>query len=318
MADFTSGFWSPFIAVVTLVSILGLLWLTWVQSHGRKTDPNKPPETVGHVWDGDLAEYNNPLPQWWLNLFYITLVWGLGYLIAYPGLGAFAGMLGWTQAAQYDAEMAAADASYGPLFERFQGEPLATLATNDEALAMGKRLYATYCTQCHGADAGGARGFPNLTDQDWLYGGTPEAIEQSILAGHMGVMPGWGPVLGDAKVELVASYVEHLAGREVAADTVAAGKEVYGATCVACHGAAGTGNPLLAAPRLSDDIWLYGGSRNRIIESIGKGRTGVMPAHREFLGEAKVHLLAAYVLSLAPAATTATATAAEPAPAATP
>jgi len=301
MADFTSGFWSPFIAAVTIVSILGLLWLTWVQSHGRKPDPNAPPETMGHVWDGDLAEYNNPLPKWWLNLFYITLVWGIGYLIAYPGLGAFAGVLGWTQLTQYEAEVASADATYGPLFERFQGAPLTTLVTDDEALTMGKRLYATYCTQCHGADAGGARGFPNLTDQDWQYGGAPEAIEQTILAGRMGIMPGWASILGDAEVERVTSYVEHLAGREVAAATVAAGKEVYDTTCVACHGADGAGNPLLGAPRLTDDIWLYGGSRSRIVESIAKGRNGVMPAHREFLGEAKVHLLAAYVMSLAPA-----------------
>jgi cytochrome c oxidase cbb3-type subunit III len=283
MADFSHPYWSIAIAVVTVASILGLTWLTWAQARGRKRDPGAPPETMGHTWDGDLAELNNPLPKWWLNLFYLTLGWGLGYLVAYPGLGAYAGLLGWTQQDQYAAEVAAAEATYGPLFERYRNTALTELAQDTAALAMGKRLYATYCTQCHGADAGGARGYPNLT-------------------GRMAAMPGWTAVLGADKVELAASYVEHLAGRSVDAAVVAAGKAVYDGTCLACHGADGSGNQLLGAPRLNDDVWLYGGSRARIVESIAVGRSGVMPPHEAFLGAAKVHLLAAYVLSLAPRA----------------
>jgi len=306
MADFHSAFWSYFIAGVTLVSIIALLWFTWQHASGvRKRDPAEAVETMGHTWDGDLEEYNHPLPRWWLNLFYITLVWGLGYLLAYPGLGAFKGLLGWDQTQQYEREVAAADAAYGPLFARYAHQPIEQLAGNHEAREMGARLFATYCTQCHGSDAGGARGFPNLADQDRLYGGTPQAIEQSILDGRTGVMPPWGDALGATAVESVASYVEHLAGRPVDVAARTAGEEVYTATCVACHGADGSGNQALGAPSLKDDIWLYGGGRHSIVESIARGRNGRMPAHREFLGADKARLLAAYLFALsgqAPAA----------------
>jgi cytochrome c oxidase cbb3-type subunit 3 len=299
MADFNSAFWSYFVAGVTLVSIVALLWFTWRHaSSARKRDPAEPVETMGHTWDGDLEEYNHPLPRWWLNLFYVTLLWGLGYLLAYPGLGAFKGMLGWDQAQQYEREMAAADATYGPLFAHLASQPVEQLARNDEARGMGARLFATYCTQCHGADAGGARGYPDLTDQDWLYGGTPQAIETSILDGRNGVMPPWGDALGAAAVESVATYVEHLGGRAVDDAARIAGEKVYTSICAACHGADGAGNQALGAPSLNDDIWLYGGSRQSIVESIARGRNGRMPAHREFLGADKARLLAAYLFGL--------------------
>ncbi|MBX9604843.1 MAG: cytochrome-c oxidase, cbb3-type subunit III [Gammaproteobacteria bacterium] len=299
MADFNSALWSIVIAAVTVVSILALLWFTWSQAAGRRPTAGQKVETMGHTWDGDLAEFNNPLPKWWLNLFYITLVWGLGYLIAYPGLGAFKGMLGWSAQNQYDAEVAKADATYGPLFDKYKAVPVEQLVNDQEALTVGKRLFATYCTQCHGSDAGGARGFPNLTDNDWLWGGTPETIEQTILNGRQGAMPAWVAVIGEDGVKNVASYVEHLAGRQVDAATVEAGQKVFSTTCIACHGPEGKGNALMGAPNLTDDVWLYGGSHERIAESITKGRNGHMPAHREFLGEAKVHLLSAYVYSFA-------------------
>lgn len=297
MADFTSQFWGIFIAAVSLISIVALLWFIYAQSSGRKAPRSGTVETMGHTWDGDLAEYNNPLPKWWLNLFYITLFWGLGYLVFYPGLGSFKGVFGWSQTGQYEAEVAAADAAYGPLFERYASQPIETLAGDPAALTMGKRLFATYCTQCHGSDAGGARGFPSLVDASWLYGGAPEQIEQSILLGRMGMMPAWAAVIGPDGVHDVATYVESLSGREVDAKHAEAGKKVFETTCVACHGADGKGNIMMGAPDLTDDSWLYGGSRERIVESIDKGRNGQMPAHGEFLGKAKVHLLAAYVYS---------------------
>ena len=299
MADFTSGFWSPYIAVVTLASIAACLWLVWAQSRGRPPQaPGKEPETMGHVWDGDLEEYNNPLPRWWLNLFYITLFWGIAYLVFYPGLGAFKGLLGWSQHGAYEAEVAAADERFGALYARYLDTDIPTLAQDPEVLAMGRNLYASYCTQCHGSDAGGARGFPNLTDDDWLYGSTPEAIEHSILKGRSGVMPGWAEILGADGVQQAADYVEHLAGRAMNTARVTAGKAAYEQACVACHGADGTGNQMLGAPNLTNDIWLYGGSRKAIVESIAQGRHGQMPAHEAFLGPAKVHVLTAYVYSL--------------------
>jgi len=297
MADFTSAFWSPAIAVITLLSIAACLWLVWAQSRARPAKKEGEPETMGHVWDGDLEEYNNPLPRWWLNLFYITLFWSLGYLLFYPGLGSFAGLLGWTQQAQYEQELVAADTRYGARYAAYQGTDIPTLAEDPEVLAMGRNLFASYCIQCHGSDAGGARGFPNLTDADWLYGDTPEAIEHSILKGRNGVMPGWGDIIGADGVEKAADYVEHLAGRAIDSTKVEAGQVTYNQTCIACHGPEGKGNPLLGAPNLTNDIWLYGGTRKAIVESIAKGRMGQMPAHEEFLGAAKVHVLAAYVYS---------------------
>ncbi len=304
MADFDSEIWSILIAVTTVASIVVLFWFTWFQANARRPNHGEKIETMGHVWDGDLEEYNNPLPRWWLYLFYITLLWGMGYLLAYPGLGSFKGLLAWTQREQYSTEVAQADSTYGPLFEQYKSEDIAKLADNDEALAVGKRLFATYCTQCHGSDAGGARGFPNLTDQDWQYGGTPQAIEHSILEGRQAVMPAWSAVIGEQATQDVASYVEHLAGRPVEPAAVDAGQKVFSTTCLACHGADGRGNVALGGPNLTDDIWLYGGTRERIVESISKGRSGRMPPHREFLGEAKVHLLATYVFSLSTDKTT--------------
>lgn len=297
MADFNSVYWSIFIGSVTLVSIVVLIWFVWSQAKARPPLDADNPETMGHKWDGNLEEYNNPLPRWWMNLFYLTLFWSIGYLIAYPGLGAFKGLLGWSQVSQYEAEVAAAEAEYGPLYEQYQKTDIPTLAQNEEVLDMGHNLFASYCTQCHGSDAGGARGFPNLTDDAWLYGSTPEAIEHSILKGRAGVMPAWVAVIGEDGAQKAADYVEHLAGRDIAADKVEAGKQTYNQVCVACHGAEGKGNPMLGAPNLTDDAWLYGGTRTAIVESIVKGRNGQMPAHEEFLGPAKVHVLAAYVYS---------------------
>lgn len=297
MADFTSSFWSWYIVIPVVLGIVAMFVLNrWMTDSHRKAGEKAKP--MGHVWDEDLQELNNPLPRWWLNLFYITLFFGIGYLILYPGLGTWRGTLGWTETGQYDKEMAAADKEFGPLYGQYLKEDLKALAANPEALKTGERLFVNYCTVCHGSDAGGAPGFPNLRDEDWLYGGDPATIKASILNGRTGAMPAWGAVLGREGVSNVAEYVISLSGRSVNDTIAATGKEKFQQLCAACHGPDGKGNPALGAPNLTDNIWLYGGSKQTIMESIDKGRAGRMPAHAEFLGEAKAHLLAAYVYSL--------------------
>jgi cytochrome c oxidase cbb3-type subunit 3 len=295
MSDFVSNFWNLWVAGIALVSVVGCGVFLWAVSIKRT---NAKVETTGHVWDETLAEWNNPMPSWWIWLFYITVVFGLVYLTLYPGLGKFQGVLGWSSHGQYDEEMAQAKATYDPIFNRYLKQDLKTVAADPEARAMGQRLFLTYCSQCHGSDAGGARGFPNLTDKDWLYGGAPETIKASITNGRAGVMPPWGPVLGDQGVKEVANYVLSLSGRKHDANLAAAGKPKFEQNCVACHMPTGTGNQALGAPNLTDNVWLYGGTEAKVIETITKGRNGMMPAWKDFLGEAKIHLLAAYVYSL--------------------
>ena len=255
-------------------------------------------QTTGHAWDEDLGEYNNPLPRWWMWLFSSPSCSAWATCAFYPGLGAYAGSLGWSSRGQYEDEVKAADAQYGPLFAKFAGLDLKAVAADPQARAIGERLFLTYCSQCHGSDARGSKGFPNLTDRDWLYGGAPETIETTILHGRNGVMPPMAAALGgDEGVKNVANYVLSLSGS--ANDSVAAalGKPKF-AVCAACHGPDGKGNPALGAPNLTDKIWLFGGGLENVTETINKGRNSVMPAHQDLLGPDKVHLLAAYVWSL--------------------
>lgn len=296
MADFTSGFWTWFIGVTTVISIVGLIIFVYKYS-SKKTGGDKV-ETMGHVWDENLEEYNNPLPQWWFYWFMITLIWGAVYLILYPGLGSFAGVLGWSQVGQLEEEMQVAEEKYGPLYEQYKNTDIVLLSKDEAALKVGERLYASYCTTCHGSDARGARGYPNLRDDDWLYGGEPEAIKTTIMNGRVAAMPPWKGVLNEESIFNVTSYIEQLSGREVDSMHASLGSEIYKTNCAVCHGADAKGNPMFGAPNLTDDIWLYGGSQKKIMESIVKGRNGNMPAHKEFLGEAKVHILSAYIYSL--------------------
>ena len=296
MADFTSEFWSIYVAVIALASVIGCGVFLAMQSKARIA---KHGETTGHTWDGDLAEYSNPLPRWWMWLFHITVVFSLAYLLFYPGLGSFGGNLGWSSKGQFDAEMSEADAQFAPLYAKYLQMDLQAVAANPAAREMGQRLFLNNCAQCHGSDGGGSRGFPSLRDNDWLWGGDPEQIKTSIANGRTGVMPAQGAILGTADdVKDVAHYVLSLSGRTHDGLRAHRGKTKYATACVACHGAEGKGNAQLGAPNLTDRIWLHGGSEAIIVETISKGRTGVMPAHQALLGEAKVHLLAAYVLSL--------------------
>ena len=297
MADFTSSFWNWFIIIPTIGGIFAcFLLIRWLG--GGKLPSGEKAESMGHVWDEDLEELNNPLPSWWLNMFYITLAFGLGYLLLYPGLGTFQGLLGWTSTGQYQEEIDKADARFSPLFERYREMDIAAVAADPEARRIGERLYLNYCATCHGSDARGARGFPNLRDNVWNYGGSPEQIEHSILNGRNGVMPAWEASLGAEGIADMTEYVFSLSGRDVDEAAAARAKEKYEMLCVACHGADGTGNQALGAPNLTDNVWLYGGTRGAVMESLVNGRNGQMPAHKEFLGEDKSHLLAAYVFSL--------------------
>ncbi len=298
-----STFWSLFIALATLGTLLGLTWLLIATRKGQR--PGDSEQTTGHSFDG-IEEYDNPLPRWWFLLFLGTLAFAFGYLLLYPGLGNFKGLLpgydgGWTQVGQWQREMATADARYGPLFAGYAATPISELARDEKALKIGGRLFANNCAVCHGADAKGAFGFPNLTDDDWLYGGDPETIKTSIMQGRQGVMPAWQAILGDDGVRDVTGYVRSLsnlanpAGITVNLDT---GKQLYASNCAMCHGPDGKGLQVLGAPDLTDRVWLYGSSFTQVEQTVRYGRSGQMPAQADFLGNNKVHLLAAYVYSL--------------------
>ena len=298
MADFINDFWSVYIAILVALSIIGCGVLLWSQSKVQVTVPKDGKvETTGHVYDG-LEEFNNPMPRWWMWLFYITIVFAIIYLALYPGFGSFAGKLGWRSAGQYQEEVKLAEAEVGPMFEKYKATDLKALAADSKANAMGERLFLTYCAQCHGSDARGNKGFPNLADRDWLYGGEPETIKLSILNGRHGQMPPMGAAVGSEKdIESVAHYVLSLSGSAHDSIKASAGREKF-AVCAACHGADGKGMAAMGAPNLTDKTWLYGGGVATIMETIRLGRNNVMPAFADFLGEAKVHLLAAYVWGL--------------------
>lgn len=294
MSDFVSDFWNLYVVVIVVASILACVVLLVVQGKATFT----PGKTMGHVWDENLEEYNNPMPKWWTWLFVITVVFAFVYLALYPGLGNYQGMLGWTSRGQHKAEVEKMDAAVKPLFDKYLAMDLKAVAGDKQAMEMGKRLYLTYCMQCHGADARGAKGFPNLTDGDWLYGGEPEQIKQTIADGRMGVMPPHAQLGGDTIKDL-ANFVRSLSGLPNDSVRAAKGKEAFAsAGCLGCHGPEGKGMQAVGAPNLTDKVWLYGSSEATITETITNGRQNKMPAWKDFLGEAKVHLLSAYVLSL--------------------
>jgi len=289
---------SAFVIILTVLNIVGACWLMLSMRRRRGSDPAPGAETTGHVWDGDLAEYNNPLPRWWLWLFFISVAFAIVYLVLYPGLGNFAGRLGWSAVAQHAELQRASEAQAQQLMARFAGKSVDELRADPEALRMGRNLFANNCAICHGADAHGNPGFPNLADDDWLYGGDAEQVEATISGGRNGVMIAWEQVLGSDGVENVLAYVLSLSGRAVPAGDVAAGAKIFATNCIACHGPDGKGNQLLGAPNLTDAIWLYGGSADAVRNTIANGHQGHMPAQLARLGPQRIRLLAAYVLSL--------------------
>ena len=288
---------SLLIAAVTLVNIAAAMWLLWWTSK-RRGEQAGPGETTGHVWDGDLREYNNPLPRWWLWLFVITVVFGIGYLVLYPGLGSFGNTKGWSQIEQYREQSAQAEAVLAKTFAPFTAQSVEQLAHDSAALPVGRNLFLNNCATCHGSDGRGAPGFPNLADHDWLWGGEPQTVLASIRDGRSGVMMPWREVLGAQGVEDMLAYVLSLTNRPISSGDAARGRVKFDQLCFACHGTDARGNPQLGAPNLTDDIWLHGGSIAAVRDTIEKGRLGQMPAHLERLGETRTKLVAAYVTSL--------------------
>ncbi len=296
MSEFSSGFWDLYIALVSLISIVACAVFLKAQSVARAPGEGA---TTGHRWDEDLAEYNNPLPNWWRWLFYVTIVFSLAYLVLYPGLGSsWKGVLGWSQLGQLEEETRLAERQFGPLYARFAATDVQALVRDPEALAVGQKLFLNNCAQCHASDGAGSRGFPNLTDRDWLWGGDPKTVKATIAEGRTGVMPPFGPALGEQGVKDVAHYVMSLSGLTHDSLRKARGEPLFKASCVVCHGADGKGNPALGAPNLTDRIWLHGAGEPSILETITRGRSNQMPAHKTLLDEARIHLLTAYVLSL--------------------
>ena len=296
MSDFVDGFWSLYVAGITLVSIVACALLLTMQH--KKRPAGEAVGTTGHQWDEDLAEYNNPLPKWWMWLFWITIVFGLLYLVLYPGMGTFKGVLGWSSVGQYQAEQASADTTYGPVFRKYATMDIEAIARDPQAKVMGERMFLTYCSQCHQSDARGATHFPNLADNDWLWGGDPQTILTTIMEGRTGMMPPMGAAIGGPEsVKEVANYVLSLSGATHDARLAEAGKAKF-AACAACHGPEAKGNPQLGAPNLTDKIWLHGGSLAAISTQIENGRTSLMPAHKDFLGPERSRIIAAYVWGL--------------------
>jgi cytochrome c oxidase cbb3-type subunit 3 len=295
MRDFINNGWSLYVAGITIVSLLFCLLLLVIAARRRVMANDN---TTGHVWDEDLRELNNPLPRWWMWLFVITVLFGAVYLAIYPGLGSRPGSLGWTSVGQHQEEQAKARAAAAPIFAAFAAMPASELARNPKAMAIGERLFANNCAGCHGSDARGGKGFPNLTDKDWLWGGTPERIKETITNGRTGMMPPIAAAVGTAQdVRNVANYVLSLSGSPHDAIAASQGKAKF-SVCAACHGPEGKGNPAMGTPNLTDNVWLHGWGEEAIVAMVTKGKTNVMPAHGARFTPEEIHVLTAYVWSL--------------------
>jgi cytochrome c oxidase cbb3-type subunit III len=288
----TTG-WGIYVALLVLVNVIGAVWLLFVTARRQPQEE----DTTGHVWDEDLSEYNNALPRWWLGMFLLSVLFAAGYLVFYPGFGAVAGTLGWTSAGEVSSDLAENNRKLEAVFSRFRDKPIEELENDPQALNLGHNVFANNCAVCHGSDARGAKGYPNLTDNDWLYGGGAEQVWTTILNGRGGVMPPLGAALGEQGVEEVANYVLSLSGAKNDPALAEAGKTRFVTICAACHGPEGKGNIAIGAPNLTDNIWLYGNSLVDIKNSIRDGRSGKMPAWGEILGKDRVRLVEAWVLA---------------------
>jgi cytochrome c oxidase cbb3-type subunit 3 len=297
MSDFMIPFWSIYVSVIALAGIFACLLLLWNTSHYKNTSSKD--QSTGHVWDEDLKEMNNPLPLWWVIMFVISILFGLAYLFLYPGLGSYEGTFAWTSQNQYEAEVNQANETLKPLYARFDQMSIEEVAHDPQAHSIGERLFISNCSQCHGSDAQGSKSFPNLTDTDWLHGGSPENIQQTISKGRIGIMPPMGVAIGSVvDVANVAQYVlslSHSPHDPIRADL---GKVKFTTVCAACHGAKGLGNPLIGSANLTDNIWLHGSGSEAIIDMIQKGKTNQMPAQEGRLTSSQIRMLTAYVWGL--------------------
>lgn len=296
MSDFTNSFWPWFISAITFFGIVGCALLLWVTNKTKVSATSD--NSTGHVWDEDLREMNNPLPRWWVWMFIITIVFSIAYLAFYPGMGSYKGSFGWSQVSQYEAEVAKANEQVEPLYAKFLAMAPEEVAADEQAMGIGSRLFLNNCAQCHGSDAKGSKGFPNLTDADWLYGGTPEAIKTTLINGRNGMMPPMAAAVGSEEDVLnVAHYVLSLSSSQHDAARAALGQEKF-MVCAACHGPDGKGNQMLGAPNLTDDIWLHGAGEKNIVAMINSGKMNQMPAQAGKLTDAQIHVLTSYVWSL--------------------
>ncbi|WP_148863074.1 cytochrome-c oxidase, cbb3-type subunit III [Marinobacter fonticola] len=293
-----STFWSIWISVIVLGTVFGCWWLLWATRKSQTTD-KETDRTTGHSFDG-IEEYDNPLPKWWFHLFTATCIFALGYLALYPGLGSYDGLLGWTQENQWEEEMQQANAKYSELYAQYGNVPIPELAQNEDARKMGQRLFANNCAVCHGSAARGAIGFPNLTDDAWIWGGEPDRIVETLHQGRQNAMPAKGlmPNMSNSQVEAVVNYVLSFSGRERDAALAEQGSQIFGQACAGCHGQDATGNPTIGAPNLTDEAWLYGSTYEWIKETVTFGRQNQMPAQEGRLSDDQIHVLAAYVYGL--------------------
>ena len=288
-----TDFWSGWIILLTSAQLIAALWILL----GNRKKPEAEIKTTGHKYDG-LEELDTPLPTWWVYMFVSTIVWSVGYLLLYPGMGNYQGLLGWTSTGQYDVRVAKAEDQYRAMRDRYLAMPIEEIAFEPKVRKMGRRLFGNNCAQCHGSDAYGAHGFPNLADDDWLYGGTPEAIKATLIHGRQAAMPAWQTILGDSGIKETTQYVLSLNARDADARDAAKGAQHFQTYCIACHGPEGKGNQLMGAPNLTNGIWLYGGTADQIAHTLRNGRNGKMPAFSETLTEDKIHILTAWVYGL--------------------
>ena len=296
MSDFTNDFWSWYVAGLTLVSIIACAVLLWIS--GTTKVKAHADNTTGHVWDGDLQELNNPLPKWWVYLFIITVIFALAYGLLYPMFGQYKGVLGWSSQGQHTAEVKKMQEAIAPIYAAFRSQAPEQLAGDAQAMAVGERLFQNNCAQCHGSDARGARSFPNLTDGDWLYGGTPADIKTTLMEGRNGMMPPMAAAVGTPEdVRNLAHYVLSLSGSPHDAVRAAVGKGKYGA-CAACHGMDGKGNTAMGAPNLTDNIWLHGWGEEAVVKAVTNGFSNQMPAQMGKLNADQIQVLTAYVWGL--------------------
>ena len=298
MSDFTSSFWSVYVAGISIISIALCVFILWFTHNIHATTVED--GTTGHYWDGNLCEMNNPLPRWWVLMFIGTIIFGIGYLIIYPGLGSYQGALSekWTQYSQYEKEVAQGNAEVAPLYAKFAAMKVEDVARDPQAQAIGERLFMNNCAQCHGSDANGSKSFPSLADKDWLHGGEPDTIKETITKGRMGNMPPMAAAVGSADdVKNVAHYVLSLSNSQHDAARAAQGKEKF-AVCAGCHGPDGKGMTAVGAPNLTDNIWLHGSGEAAIVAMVNNGKQNQMPAQEERLTKDQIHVLASYIWSL--------------------
>jgi len=297
MSDFVSDIWSTFITTIALTGIVWCVWLLFSQRAWLKSRVQQVEDT-GHVWDGNLTELNNPVPRWWTVMYLLLCVFALVYLWLFPGLGKYAGALNFSSADQVRQEQAALAQRIAPIYAKYAGQSIEQIATDREARLIGQRLFLNACAQCHGSDAKGGAGFPDLTDKDWLHGGEPAQIQQSITEGRHGLMPPWKGTISPNEANDIAHYVRSLSGLAAPSLGVLRGKRGFDNYCVSCHGVEGKGNPLLGAPNLTDNVWLYGSSRASIVDTILNGRENIMPAQERTLTPEQIRLLTAWVWGL--------------------